>query len=162
VLTACSRLHGSEKDDLRFIDYQRGARCRAGETMLSWQRNMNFLGPWKSMLDLGLTTWAEKPEPTRSDSHAWSAHPTVNLLTLVAGVEPATPGFATVRIRPHLGSLSTLSATVPTPRGDVVVAYRTDGAGLTADVTLPPGVTGTIELLGQQSSLSAGKNSVQR
>ena len=86
----------------------------------------------------------------------------MNLLTLVAGVEPATPGFATVRIRPHLGSLSTLSATVPTPRGDVVVAYRKDGAGLTADVTLPPGVTGTIELLGQQSSLSAGKNSVQR
>jgi len=125
-------------------------------------RSLDLLGPWKSMLDLGLTTWAEKPEPTRSDSHAWSAHPTVNLLTLVAGVEPATPGFATVRIRPHLGSLSTLSATVPTPRGDVVVAYRKDGAGLTADVTLPPGVTGTIELLGQQSSLSAGKNSVQR
>jgi hypothetical protein len=76
------------------------------------------------MLDLGLTTWAEKPEPTRSDSHAWSAHPTVNLLTMVAGVEPATPGFETVRIRPHLGSLTTRSATVPTPRGDIVVAYK--------------------------------------
>ena len=63
-------------------------------------RYLDLLAPWKAMLDLGLTTWAEKPEPTRSDSHAWSAHPTVNLLTLVAGIEPATPGFETVRIRP--------------------------------------------------------------
>ena len=125
-------------------------------------RYLDQLAPWKAMLDLGLTTWAEKPEPTRSDSHAWSAHPTVNLLTMVAGVEPATPGFETVRIRPHLGSLTTLSATVPTPKGDIVVAYKKEGAGLTADVTLPPGVTGTIELFGQQSSLHAGKNSVQR
>ena len=33
------------------------------------------LGPWRTMLELGLSTWAETPEPTRSDSHAWSAHP---------------------------------------------------------------------------------------
>ncbi len=125
-------------------------------------RYLDLLGPWKSMLDLGLTTWAEKPEPTRSDSHAWSAHPTVDLLTLVAGVEPATPGFDTVRIRPHLGSLTTLSASVPTPKGDVVVAYKRNGTQLTADVTLPVGVNGTIELSGQQTSLHAGKNSIRR
>lgn len=125
-------------------------------------RYLDLLGPWKTMLDLGLTTWAEKPEPTRSDSHAWSAHPTVDLLRLVAGVEPATPGFETVRIRPHLGSLSTASATVPTPKGDVVVAYKKDGGALTADVTLPAGVTGTIEISGQQTSLHAGKNTVRK
>jgi alpha-L-rhamnosidase len=124
-------------------------------------RYLDLLGPWKSMLDLGLTTWAEKPEPTRSDSHAWSAHPTVDLLTIVAGVEPASPGFETVRIRPHLGSLLTLSATVPTPRGDVVVAYKKGAAGLTADVTLPQGMSGTIELAGQQTSLHAGKNAAR-
>ena len=33
------------------------------------------LDPWRKMLQLGLSTWAEQPEPTRSDSHAWSAHP---------------------------------------------------------------------------------------
>jgi len=67
-----------------------------------------------------------------------------------------------VRIRPHLGSLTTLSATVPTPKGDIVVAYKKDAGGLTADVMLPPGVSGTIELSGQQSSLHAGKNSVNK
>jgi alpha-L-rhamnosidase len=123
-------------------------------------RYLDQLGPWKAMLDLGLTTWAEKPEPTRSDSHAWSAHPTMDLLRFVAGVAPATPGFGTVQIRPHLGSLSTLSATVPTPKGDVVVDYNKDGAVLHADVTLPPGVSGTIALSGEQTPLHAGKNAV--
>ena len=54
------------------------------------------LGPWRQMLELGLTTWAETPEPTRSDSHAWTAHPNYDLLTTVAGVNPASPGFASV------------------------------------------------------------------
>jgi len=54
---------------------------------------LQLLGPWKSMLARGLTTWAESPEPTRSDSHAWSAHPNYDLLTIVAGVHPKSPGF---------------------------------------------------------------------
>jgi hypothetical protein len=37
-------------------------------------RYLDLLAPWRAMLDLGLTTWAETPDPTRSDSHAWSAH----------------------------------------------------------------------------------------
>src|SRR6266851_685891 len=36
---------------------------------------MQLFGPWREMVSLGLTTWAEQPEPTCSDSHAWSAHP---------------------------------------------------------------------------------------
>jgi hypothetical protein len=40
------------------------------------------------------------------------------------------------------------------------VAYKKDAAGLTAEVTLPAGMSGTIELAGQQASLHAGKNSV--
>jgi alpha-L-rhamnosidase len=31
---------------------------------------LKLLGPWRQMVSLGLTTWAEQPEPTRSDSHA--------------------------------------------------------------------------------------------
>ena len=123
-------------------------------------RYLDQLGPWTHMLDLGLTTWAEKPEPTRSDSHAWSAHPTVDLLRLVAGVEPAAAGFGTVRIRPHLGTLSALKATVPTPKGDVHVDYSRQGGALKATVTLPAGVTGTIALHGAPAALRPGPNTV--
>ncbi len=56
-------------------------------------RYLELLNPWKEMLALGLTTWAETPEPTRSDSHAWSAHPNYDLLTIVAGNSPGRTGF---------------------------------------------------------------------
>ena len=75
---------------------------------------------WRS----GLTTWAENPEPTRSDCHAWSAHPNFDLLATVAGIEPAAPGFAEVLIRPHLGPLQHVTATLPHPLGDITVAYQ--------------------------------------
>jgi hypothetical protein len=109
------------------------------------------------MLDLGLTTWAEQPEPTRSDSHAWSAHPNYDLLTTVAGVTPATPGFGTVRIVPHLGTLSAVSASVPTPRGPVEVRYTPTAVGLSAVITLPDGVTGTFEWEATTSRLHPGR-----
>ena len=108
------------------------------------------------MLELGLSTWAETPEPTRSDSHAWSAHPNYDLLTTVAGIQPAKPGFSEVRIEPHLGSLKTLKASVPTPRGMVSVKYERKGDELTADVTLPEAVTGTLAWKGREVPLKPG------
>jgi hypothetical protein len=115
------------------------------------------LRPWRDMLALGLTTWAEMPEPTRSDSHAWTAHPNYDLLTTVAGVTPAAPGFATVKIAPHMGALATLSADVATPRGLVQVRYSRSAGGLAADITLPAGVTGTFSWKGTDTPLRAGR-----
>ena len=77
------------------------------------------LEPWREMLDVGLSTFAEIPDAgTRSDCHAWSAHPNYDLLRIVAGVKPGAPGFRTVRIEPHLGTLDRLDATMPHPSGD--------------------------------------------
>ncbi len=120
------------------------------------ERYLDQLAPWRTMLDLGLTTWAEKPDPTRSDSHAWSAHPSLDLLTTVAGIAPAEPGFGRVRLRPALGTLTSLDASVPTPRGEVAVSYKREGATLTAEVSLPAGVTGTLIWGGRSVALAAG------
>jgi alpha-L-rhamnosidase len=114
------------------------------------------LAPWRQMLDLGLTTWAEKPEPTRSDCHAWSAHPNFDLLATVAGIESSAPGFAKVRIEPHLGNLQHLEATLPHPLGEISVSYVHKGEGLTADVTLPPHLTGLLAWHGKERSLQGG------
>jgi alpha-L-rhamnosidase len=118
------------------------------------------LRPWRQMLELGLTTWAEQPEPTRSDSHAWSAHPNYDLLTTVAGVEPASPGFGTVRIHPHLGPLTSARASVATPKGVISVGYTRLGDALTADITLPAAVTGVIEFRGKEATLRPGTQQV--
>jgi alpha-L-rhamnosidase len=121
---------------------------------------LDSLGPWRQMLDLGLTTWAETAEPTRSDDHAWSAHPNYDLLTLVAGIRPSSPGFRTVRVAPHPGALTSLDATMPHPSGDIVARYRKTGGDWRFEVTLPKGVTGTFEWAGTASLLAEGPNTV--
>ena len=99
---------------------------------------LSSIEPWRKLLPLHFSTWPETPGDTRSDSHAWSAHPIYDLLTLVAGIEPASPGFATVRIAPHLGALPSLKATYPHPQGRSKWSTRPRGAaGLDAKITLP-------------------------
>jgi hypothetical protein len=117
---------------------------------------LKLLGPWKNMLSFGLSTWAESPEPTRSDSHAWSSHPNYDLLTIVAGVHPASPGFKTVEIEPHLGALRHLDAAVPTRQGTIKVQYTRAGEGIQADVTLPEGVSGNFLWNGKKLPLHEG------
>jgi alpha-L-rhamnosidase len=85
----------------------------------TWARSI----PGASCCRLHFSTWPEIPGDTRSDSHAWTAHPIYDLLTLVAGIEPASPGFATVRIAPHLGNLPSLKATYPHPKGTIGYRY---------------------------------------
>ena len=108
------------------------------------------------MLHLGLTTWAETPEPTRSDAHAWSAHPTYDLLTIVAGIRPDAPGFKRVRIAPHLDGLTTLNASMPHPAGKIDVSYRRTRDGIDANVTLPTDLSGVLEWRGRQLPLHSG------
>jgi len=117
---------------------------------------LKTLGDWRGFLKMGFTTWPEQPGDTRSDSHAWTAHPTYDLLTLVAGIEPASPGFQTVRIAPHLGNLTHLEATYPHPLGLIHVKY--EAARATAD--LPPGLNGVFVWKGKETKLHSGTNSV--
>ena len=122
---------------------------------------LDSLGPWQKMMALGLTTWAETAEPTRSDDHAWSAHPNYDLLTLVAGIRPASPGFRTVRVAPHLGTLTSLTARMPHPAGAIAVRYTKTGDSWSFKVQLPPGVTGTFEWGGRSTPLAEGPNDIE-
>jgi hypothetical protein len=119
------------------------------------------LDPWRKLLPLHFSTWPETPGNTRSDSHAWSAHPIFDLLTLVAGIEPASPGFATVRIAPHLGNLPALKASFPHPEGMIEVEYRRQGTGLTANIRLPGKLAGSFVFNGKTWPLKPGVNHIE-
>ena len=98
---------------------------------------------WREMLDLGLTTFAEKPDPTRSDCHAWSASPNYDFLATVAGIEPASPGFKTVKIEPHLGPLTEISGEMPHPNGTISFNLkRNELGGINGEIALPDGLLG--------------------
>ncbi len=118
---------------------------------------LDQLKPWRGMLALGLTSPAENPEPTRSDTHAWSAHPLHGLLATVLGVRPASPGFRTVRIAPAPGTLRHVEGRVAHPAGDIDVdVTRVGASGVRALVTLPRGVTGTFVWRGRTWALHGG------
>jgi len=121
---------------------------------------LDSIDPWRKLLPLHFSTWPEVPGDTRSDSHAWSAHPIYDFLTLVAGIQPASPGFATVRIAPHLGNLPSLSATYPHPQGEIKVQYHRLGHGLVASITLPGSLTGTFVFNLKVWPLSPGVNQI--
>jgi len=117
---------------------------------------LRLLKPWHDMVALGLTTWAESPEPTRSDSHAWSAHPNYDLLTIVAGIRPKSAGFEKVLIEPHLGGLKQVHASLPTDKGLMVVNYAKAAKGVSAELTLPQGVSGEFVWKGRKIPLHSG------
>ena len=55
---------------------------------------------WNDMVDNGLTTFAEKPEPTRSDCHGWSSHPLYHFIASILGIRPTAPGCSAMSVRP--------------------------------------------------------------
>ena len=122
---------------------------------------LQSLDPWRKLLPLHFSTWPEIPGDTRSDSHAWSAHPVYDMLTLVAGIEPAAPGFASVRIAPHLGTLTSLASSFPHPRGEIRVEYRRKGTGLEATITLPAELSGSFIWNGKIQPIKPGVNLIK-
>ena len=126
------------------------------------ERYVEQLAPWQGMLKLGLTSAPENPEPTRSDTHAWAAHPNYGLLATVLGVRSSSPGFRTVRIEPALGPLRRAEGRVPHPLGDIDVLLVREGArGLRADITLPRGLSGELAWNGKRRQLHSGRQTIQ-
>ena len=122
---------------------------------------MSTLQPWYDMLDMGLTTFAENPEPTRSDCHAWSASPNYELLATVCGITPASPGFRTVRIAPHLGTLKKICAVVPHPLGEIRVDLnKNDQDELSGTIILPEGLSGNYQYNKLNVKLKSGINRI--
>jgi hypothetical protein len=117
---------------------------------------LRTLDPWRHMLEQGLTTTPEYPDPSRSDTHAWSAHPAYDLPTMIAGIRPGSPGFVTVRIEPRLGDLEWVEASMPHPAGMIRVSYRRAGNTMKATIDLPPGINGVMAWKGVHYDLHPG------
>ncbi len=122
---------------------------------------VSMLQPWHDMLARGLSTFAERPDPTRSDCHAWSASPLYEFLATVCGIEPASPGFKTVRIEPHFGYLTRVTGTVPHPAGDIRVALRRTAQGVEGEVTLPAGLSGEFVWQSRVMPLRPGSQTIR-
>jgi hypothetical protein len=73
--------------------------------------------------------------------HAWSASPLWFTQAYVLGVEPLAPGFRRFRVRPHPAGLPEAQGTIPTPRGEIKVAWQRRGAKLRIALSAPQGLS---------------------
>ena len=116
------------------------------------------LQEWKNQMALGLTTWAEQPEPSRSDCHAWGSSPNIEFYRIVLGIDSDAPGFTEIRISPALGDLKDVSGKIPHPAGFIAASYQVNKKGrLTATLSLPAGAKGVFVWKGQEYPLAAGE-----
>lgn len=98
------------------------------------------LREWDELAQFGLKTTTEMPEPTRSDCHAWGAHPLFHFYATLAGIRPIKPAFSEVEIAPLLGALEWLEALLPHPQGQIYVRAQKSIQGDTLNVSLPEGI----------------------
>ncbi len=120
----------------------------------SYTTYMDQLAPWKEQIEAGLTTFAENPEPTRSDCHAWSAHPILGFFQIVAGVTSLAPAWKKARIMPHPGNLKRFDARIAHPDGELRVAF--DDGLLTVDSPVPF----ELRWRGRSDSLAPGRHTI--
>jgi alpha-L-rhamnosidase len=115
------------------------------------------LQEWDALRQLGLKTPLEQPEPSRSDCHAWSAHPLYHMFATMLGIRPAELGFRSVEIRPQLGSLNKVSGSLVHPHGAITVALVEEEGELRGSIDLPLGITGTLLWNGISRRLHPGR-----
>ncbi len=82
----------------------------------------------------------------RSRDHALHGSVGHWLVACLAGITPASPGFASIQIKPYLPTgLSHASASIQTVRGKVASSWRTAADGTwTLDVTIPTNATASV------------------
>ncbi|MBO4325857.1 MAG: alpha-L-rhamnosidase N-terminal domain-containing protein [Clostridia bacterium] len=67
------------------------------------------------------TLWEFWDKSSGTMNHAWSGGPLLTMSQYIAGVSPVEPGYSVYSVRPALGSLNTVSCTVPSVKGNIIV-----------------------------------------
>lgn len=110
---------------------------------------------WWRRAESGFVTTPEESEPSRSDCHAWGAHPLFHFYASVLGIRPGSPGFRTVRVMPQPGDLRRVEGAMVHPAGgEIRVCVEQDIGGETRiAVRLPASVSGELVWEGRRHVL---------
>jgi alpha-L-rhamnosidase len=138
----------------KYYLHQALVKAGLGDDYLKW------LDKWRENIALGLTTWAEDSDvnAARSDCHAWGSSPNIEFYRTVLGIDSDAPGFARVRIEPHLGSIADISGEMPHPDGKISVKYKLQKGILQAEIVLPANTQGTFIWKARSHALKGGIN----
>lgn len=116
---------------------------------------------WRHMVESGTTitweAWDQKYKPNQDWNHAWAAAPANLLPRYVLGVQALSPGWKTVAIKPHAGSLTYAKGRVPTQLGSVMLDWKR-AKTFTLSLNLPKGMSAKVELPDQPSVSAVSVN----
>lgn len=142
---------------LFFTNYLFEAAFLSGREDIFFDR----LKAWNGFMAKGFKTVPENFADTRSDCHGWGAHPLYHLVANVAGIRPASPGFRSVLIAPQPGLLKKIEASCPHPQGAITVRYRLSQSRFTAELELPPGLSGEFVLGHHRVKVKSGRQTLR-
>lgn len=110
--------------------------------------------PWLDLLPYHLTTWPEDTVSQRSDCHGWSAVPLYEIVSMVIGLQPASPGGDMLYLRPHDVFLGSLTVTVPLGGQKICVQRQVEteehGSTVTIKMTMERAVPVMIHVPGHE------------
>jgi hypothetical protein len=118
----------------RYIEeamFQIGKDSEALARMLSYYQS--DIDSWSQ------TMWERSGGAIDSNNHAWAASPTYLLGAFVAGVRPTAPGWTSYQVTPLLGTLTSVSATVPSVRGSITASHTLSATSYTLALISPAG-----------------------
>ena len=106
------------------------------------------LHSWRHMIATGggatMEGWDVSIKGNTTYSHPWSASPAYLLVRGMLGIRPLEPGYRRFEVRPQLGDVREVSATVPTPLGTIRVHCVNDGTAVSVDLDVPEGAVAEI------------------
>jgi hypothetical protein len=121
---------------------------------------------WRTYIKKGLTTTQEAPDggkngqdESRSDCHAWGAHPIIFMQTGLAGISSAAPFFEKVLIKPSPAGLKHIKTSHPHPKGWIYVDLDFSSSKVKGSITTP--VEGKFVYQGKTLELKKGLNELK-
>ena len=106
-------------------------------------------------------------KPHHDWNHAWGTAPSNVVRRKLVGLEPLTPGFDSVTIKPQMGELQQLDCKIPTIKGDFDISIKNQNdfvmkvdipANVTAYLTLPLSIKGDVKVNGRCVTVTKTQN----
>jgi hypothetical protein len=101
---------------------------------------------YKTMAESPLTTLWEFWDLSGSYNHPWAGGALPVLSQNIAGITPTSVAWETFEVRPQLGTLKSIDATVPSPKGPIRVTIHREEKRITVKLTAPAGTKGKVIL----------------
>ena len=126
--------------------YVLDAIVKMGAMEKAQQRIKERYAPMIDSSDANSTLWEFWDKHRGTKNHAWSGGPLITMSKHMAGIMPLEAGYKSYIIKPDMGTLCQVSATVPAVTGNITVKIKKERDSFNIKLTSPEGSNATVAL----------------